>query len=1309
MGAGGKKSKGKDKSSKAGSKQKNKKSKSPETTEQQTATESSMPGSPDLGVQEQDTTDLGEVSEQPLEQPEQTQLPTPVESSDSPSPEEPPKEEANPNAGIDVTQFLEPDTEELPALSNETTDNTATADTEASGPNEETPTSVEVEEEPLTKEDTEPVAEHLEPIAEPSEPTVEVEQSEPVAESSEQATDHPEAAVEAPEPAAETIEPTVEASESAVETPEPTVETPEPAVEASEPVVETSEPVVETPEPVTETPETVVETTEPAVETPESAVETPETAVEASEAPVEAVEPPVEQSEPLAEQAEPVSEQLDPVVEPTEPVVEQSEAAAVPENAEPVAEREAPEAKTPISTPTRPPSFVSHSPVPSLVPLPSPSFTEARFMQSASPEQHFYHPGPAFVPYGSPHVSPHTSPAGPAYIPYSSPHVSPHTSPAGPAFIPYHSPHASPFGSPYASPIPKVSSPLARSHYPHRPPNMSPTATPPPQIPAAPISPMAIAAPSPQMHPMGPPPPPGPPSTTQSFATAVHSPVMSTSSVVPPYHHPYPHYPPAGHNMQRSYSITDANSPYAATFQAIRDLGLGTGHLSENGNPSPPESEAEHAELLHRIQSAIPDINRLLHGFKNTHSRLSSREAEMKQIGNQHEQALQHKDFYIEALQAQMRKTANESAEECAKLKHTINELRMEVGDLQEKQKDLEDGLATQQKSNDELSQTKSDLEAEVSKLNTTLQDTHNTHTKEREEQKDEHAKALVTQKHELTELFEEIKNEDEKAASDALEAREKELGDLHAAKQGEWETEKTELHESLQTHRTDLDTHKAELATTMAALESKETELQHKLEELTSVRDEVTAKLAELDAKEKELEETRAKSAEDLEALQQGHATEMGALKGTHDEQLAAAAKELAEKIAAIEAHLAEKEEAWSKERAELERQLAEKDSELSSSEREKERLEGDGLVKEQQLQRAVDEMRSTIDHLDGDCDRLRKTLHSLGEATDLKTTKGDQFFLDCFTQLSQLIHDLSKQHFGYLPIDPPKDILSKIPSELPSFLDNTPASRELRCAYVQHVVSKTLTYRVFQPFLFTLGRRYDKADTFFQMLSMDIRRKSVRREAFWRQQTLKAAYTTSDAKQSINVAAAVIVDEIIDHIKHFADPKHLDSLLTGVRKIVKLAAETWRHARVERELVLASFPAPDAESISNDGWEEYGVIPALDASPKGDPARHVVLRTFPSILREAAHEDFASGERASPCIYSQGVLLYSDSPVVMARLQELAKKSTDNLIGDEGASPPKTPHEGLSLRERLSMKERLATMTVQSAPTSPTMRVLR
>lgn len=597
------------------------------------------------------------------------------------------------------------------------------------------------------------------------------------------------------------------------------------------------------------------------------------------------------------------------------------------------------------------PPFAPYSPVPALVPLPSPSLTEARFTSSASPESNYYHPAHAYNPYAAP-------------IPYTSP---------------YGSPYASPYASPYTSPIPKVSSPLARSHYPYMPPVMSSTATSTPPPLAAPAAPPPMAPPAPR-----------PPSTAQSHTSVVHSPMMSSAGVVPPYA-PYPPQGSDGHLMHRSYSMSDPS--YAASFQAIRDLGLVNGQPHENGVISPPENDSEHIELLQRIQSALPDIDRLLHGFRNTHSRLSSREAQMKQIGNQHEQALMHKEFYIEALQAQMKKTANESAEESAKLNNTINELRLELGNLQEKQRDLEDGLATHQKSNEELSQSKSDLEAEIAKLNTSIQEVRDAHEKEKEAQKEEHTQALATQKQELTELFEEIKNEDEKAANENLENREKSLLDQHESQKGGWEKEKALMQDSLETQRTELETTKTELATKIAALESKQTELGERLTELKSAREEVASKAAELEAKEKELEETRNKNAQELETLQQAHAGDLDSLRSSHAEELAAAAKELDDKIAAVEAQIDEKEQHWAEERAALEKLLSEKDCELSSVEREKEQLEGDNHIKEQQLQRAVDEMRFTIDHLDKDCERLRKTLHSLGEATDLKTTKGDQF----------------------------------------------------------------------------------------------------------------------------------------------------------------------------------------------------------------------------------------------------------------------------------------------------------------------------
>ncbi|KAJ5250401.1 hypothetical protein N7489_000811 [Penicillium chrysogenum] len=1273
--AGSKKAKAKDKNSKAATK-KVKKGKSPEVTETQTTTTTPAPGSPELTAQEPEQVKDQEPAVDNTDV--EVKSPLPVSAYEVFDDETTPQDSSNPVADQETPVH------DNPVSKYEVLDDKATpqhTSDPVAGP--QSPVlDKPVSEYQVFDDETAP-QDILDPVLDQSSPVVD----KPVDEAS--PLDEP-----------RLTQPPIEDTE--VKQPVDELSSTEPPIEDTE----VKQPPVDEPsstEPTFEDKDT--ELKQPPVDEPSSTEPTFEDKdTELKQPPVDgpsSTEPPLENTEikePPAEEASSVQPPLEDT-EAKEPLEDQ------PKQDQPK-QAERSEETTVVSSPPADP----FSPVAACVPLPSPSLTEARYMSSPSQDNQLYYPGPsAYSPYASPvpysAPAPYASPnayASPvpyaaSPVPYASPNAYsspvPYTSPALHAPVPYagspvhytSTPYAGspvpyslpgPYaGSPAAyaspvaqtaSPVPKVSSPLARSHYPQMSPTISPRATPPPQNPpAAPMAPSEA------------------PSVAQSGPYALQSPVMSSAGMVPPYGHYSPHHQSEAHymhNMHRSYSIPDPS--YSASYQALQNLSMANGHSLDNG--SPPENDSEHIELLQRIQSAIPDINRLLHGFRSTHNKLSTREAEMKHIGSQHDQALMHKDYYIEALQAQMKKTANESAEEDAKLKHTISELRLELGDLQEKQKDLEDGLAVHQKSNEELTETKVQLEGQINQLNESIKESKEAHEKALEAQREEQEKALVAQKEELTELFEEIKAEDEKTAAENLETRERELRSEHEANKNEWEKEKAQLQESFETQRTELEATKTEVTSQIAALESKETELQARLAELTSTREELAAKLAE------------------LEELRQGHAGELDSMRQSHDEQLAAAAKELDEKIAALEAHFNEKEKLWTTERAAMVQQLSEKDSELASAEREKERLEGDGIVKEQHLQRAVDGMRMTIDNLGSDCDRLRKTLLSLGEATDLRNTKGDQFFLDCFTELSQLIHNLSKEHFGYLPIDPPKDILSKIPSELPPFLDNTPASRELRCAYIQHIISKTLTFRVFQPFLFTLGRRYDKADTFFQMLSMDIRRKSVRREAFWRQQTLKAAYTTSDAKQSINVAAAVIVDEIIDHIKHFADPKHLDSLLVGVRKIVKLAAETWRHARVERELVLASFPAPDAESVSNEGWLEYAANKDQKNTPSNEPTRHVVLRTFPRITREAAHEDFASDEeKATGCTYSQGVVLYSDSPVIMGRLQEFAKNSADAVVTD---SPPKTPlgAKGIEKLAPIDVSSPKV-MTVRSAPTSP------
>lgn len=209
----------------------------------------------------------------------------------------------------------------------------------------------------------------------------------------------------------------------------------------------------------------------------------------------------------------------------------------------------------------------------------------------------------------------------------------------------------------------------------------------------------------------------------------------------------------------------------------------------------------------------------------------------------------------------------------------------------------------------------------------------------------------------------------------------------------------------------------------------------------------------------------------------------------------------------------------------------------------------------------------------------------------------------------------------------------------------------RQVRAAYVAHTVSKLITYRVFGPFLFSLGRRYDKADSLFLSMSNHIRDKSTRKEAIWRQQTLLAAFTSSGAKQRINTAAGTVVEEIVNAIKHFADPKEEEGIKIAVKRIVKLAAETWRFARLERELITATMPALEDEEHQFTGpeyWPTYKPEGTLIGSLVGtsgpsDELPRLLLRLFPVIHREPKHENFhGDGEdRDTGCVFHQGLAL--------------------------------------------------------------------
>lgn len=333
-----------------------------------------------------------------------------------------------------------------------------------------------------------------------------------------------------------------------------------------------------------------------------------------------------------------------------------------------------------------------------------------------------------------------------------------------------------------------------------------------------------------------------------------------------------------------------------------------------------------------------------------------------------------------------------------------------------------------------------------------------------------------------------------------------------------------------------------------------------------------------------------------------------------------------------------------------------------------------------------------------------LRLSRCAAGAMTDLCISLS----IDAFSQLRRQVVQLSEEYFQNLPIAPPNDVLARVPSGLPSFLANTDASRQIRQAFVQHIVSSVLTYRIFHPFLFTLGRRYDGADILFQDMSRKLRYKSIRKECVWRQHTLHAAYSASSAKQSINKVATVIIDEIVNQIKHFADPKYVEKIMTAVRRIVKIAAETWRYARLERELITARLPAVEDNDESIGDWFEHDdhIQPWLEGarSREGEP-RRVILRLLPIICREPTHEELRDDPKLDDngCVYSHGVALFSNSPAVVARVEELQQRGFDQPFSPGKTETLEKLHNNKQSSSMAPPIQRTETVPTPKRPTSP------
>ncbi|KAF2679381.1 hypothetical protein K458DRAFT_408233 [Lentithecium fluviatile CBS 122367] len=760
------------------------------------------------------------------------------------------------------------------------------------------------------------------------------------------------------------------------------------------------------------------------------------------------------------------------------------------------------------------------------------------------------------------------------------------------------------------------------------------------------------------------PPPQQPRSLFASRVPAEHYPNPAPPPPPPPpppqYHQPR-YYPPAapsyyhghGHNMSQSGGYppygppSHASSPYQESWGHVPNYAPYGTHSPPQRHDSmgsreygPPAIESGSAieddsgDVFSRIAQAIPDLHVLLAKYKETHGQLGVREELLRRASAEQQEKLRIKDDEITTLRERLANMEHKHSTEAGRL-------RLSIGNMEEQVKELGEKLALTEGYKDEAERLRATLTVTMQSWETKYKELEEAHANLQKISAEEMAKALAE--------FEEWKtttttrNDAEKIAlaiqfdkklKEADVAHENLRQETAAAFVKEKEDLRSELQRQLREREANFDNMRKELETKLGAAQLDGEQALKRERETMEVWSKERGTLVQAHR-------------EDIESLRKSWEDQRALLEGQH--------KKIKD----------ESDKAWIDLHAEANRMANEHKAVAEQLRKDKEELQKqyNDLRAEHEKEKQV--IKTVANNLDAEKSRLEKLMECYGDIAEIKS-KGDTYYLVSFSQLQKQIMDLAATHFVHLPVAPPPEDLAQIPSAIPSFLGETSSSRQLRAAYVAHTVSKLVTYRVFGPFLFSLGRRYDKADSLFLSMSNHIRDKSTRKEAIWRQQTLLAAFTSSGAKQRINTAAGTVVEEIVNAVKHFADPKEEEGIKIAVKRIVKLAAETWRFARLEREMITAIMPSVNDEEHQFTGpeyWPSHRpegtpIASLAGTAPPSDEKPKLLLRLFPVIYREPKHENLRNPDEEKPdegCVYHHGLALYDDAEPVAQRAEEL------------------------------------------------------
>lgn len=351
------------------------------------------------------------------------------------------------------------------------------------------------------------------------------------------------------------------------------------------------------------------------------------------------------------------------------------------------------------------------------------------------------------------------------------------------------------------------------------------------------------------------------------------------------------------------------------------------------------EKEDEAGNLLQRIQSAIPDLHLLVNRYQETSGQLEVRKSMIRETEAQKAAALKQKEIYIEQLGKELETVSSKHTAETSKL-------RLEIGNLEEKHKELQDGLAAEKKAKHELEKATQTLRQEKDDTERRLEEEKYNMTRDVKHWKETESNDFTAKKNALEVQLQ----RQEQEAEARLQGRVAELNQRYAA-------EKEELQAGWSRQRRDL--------------EDSHTRMRRDFE------------LA-LDARQTTVEEGHRKQLEDRDAWNK----EREALTHGWNEERALLGKGSGEQRTILATqHQSEKDEMlrkWQASQSRADRSAEETTLKLQK-EIEKVRAGWDG--DKARFSKAIGELNSAAMRLNDENSKLQKLAEAFGEVTDLKS----------------------------------------------------------------------------------------------------------------------------------------------------------------------------------------------------------------------------------------------------------------------------------------------------------------------------------